>query len=202
MQEPQPDITDYRLIQRVQAGDTEAFEILFTRYNVRIYGQAVHLLDNEAEAEEVMQEVFLTLYEKARTFRGDAALSTWLYRVTANATLSRLRRRTQRQEISMDDYRPQFQDDGHHLMWPVVDWSQNIEHHVAQEEVRRLLREAIEDLRPVDKLVVVLSGLEGLSNREVGDVLALSVSAVKARLHRARLCLRGKLAAALAPSAS
>jgi RNA polymerase sigma-70 factor (ECF subfamily) len=181
-------------------GDTEAFEVLFRRYNARVYRQAANLLDNEAEAEEVMQEVFLTLYEKAHTFRGDAAFSTWLYRLTANAALSRLRRRTRRQEVSIDDYLPRFQDDGHHLLRPVIDWSQNLENNFAQEEARQLLREAIEELRPVDKLVVVLSDLEGLSNREVGDVLELSVSAVKARLHRARLFLRGKLAATLVPS--
>ena len=200
MRSPQSDIEDYQLIQRMQAGDAAAFEALFERYSARVCHQAMHLLDNEAEAEEVMQEVFLALYEKAHTFRGDAAFSTWLYRLTANATLNRLRRRIKRQEVSLDDYLPQFQDDGHHRVRPVVDWSQNLESDFAQEEARRLLRVAIEGLRAVDKLVVVLSDLEGLSNQEVADVLELSVSAVKARLHRARLFLRGKLAATFAPS--
>ena len=107
-----------------------------------------------------------------------------------------------RPEVSMEEHLPQFRDDGHHLVRPVVDWSQNLERDVAQQEVRRLLREAIEQLRPIDKAVVVLSDLEELSNREVGDVLGLSVSAVKARLHRARLLLRGKLTVTLAPSRS
>lgn len=202
MQDLPSDTADHQLVLRVQAGNTEAFETLFKRYNVRVYQQAMHLLGNEAEAEEIMQEVFLTLYEKAHTFRAEAAFSTWLYRLTVNAALSRLRRRMRRPEVSMEEHLPQFHDDGHHLVRPVVDWSQNLERDVAQQEVRRLLREAIEQLRPIDKAVVVLSDLEELSNREVGDVLGLSVSAVKARLHRARLLLRGKLTVTLVPSRS
>lgn len=194
------DTTDHRLVQRVQAGDTEAFELLFKRYNVRVYHQAMHLLNNEAEAEEIMQEVFLTLYEKAHTFRAEAAFSTWLYRLTANAALSRLRRRKRRPEVSMEEHLPRFREDGHHLVRPIVDWSQNLENKASQQEISRLLRQAIEQLRPIDKSVLVLSDLEGLSNQEVGDVLGLSVSAVKSRLHRTRMFLRGQLSATLASS--
>jgi RNA polymerase sigma-70 factor (ECF subfamily) len=95
--------------------------------------------------------------------------------------------------VSLDDYLPRFQEDGHHLVRPVVDWSQNIEDRVADNEFRRLLDQAIEQLGPVDKAVVVLSDLEGMRDREIAEILGLSVSAVKARLHRARLFLRGWL---------
>jgi DNA-directed RNA polymerase specialized sigma24 family protein len=115
---------DQWLIEQLQAGDTEAFEVLFKRYAARVSRQAMHLLDNEAEAEEVTQEVFLTLYEKAITFRGDAALG-------------RLRHRKRHSEVSMDDYLPRFRDDGHHLVRPVVDWSSDLERGVASEELRR-----------------------------------------------------------------
>jgi RNA polymerase sigma-70 factor (ECF subfamily) len=194
------DVDEHVLIERLQAGDAAAFEALFRRYGAAVSRQAMTLLGNEAEAEEVMQDVFLTLYEKAHTFRGDAALSTWLYRLTANAALSRLRRRKRRPEVALDDYLPQFRDDGHHLVRPVVDWSQDVERCYAAEELRRLLQQAIEVLRPVDKAVLVLSDVEELSNRDIGDILGLSVQAVKARLHRARLCLRGQLAVALGHS--
>jgi RNA polymerase sigma-70 factor (ECF subfamily) len=197
MQALQSDMVEVQLIHRVQAGDAAAFETLFQRYSIKVYRQAMHLLNNEAEAEDTLQEVFLTVYEKANTFRGDSAFSTWLYRLTANAALSRLRRRKRRPEILMDDYLPQFQDDGHHLVRPVVDWSHNLESDFAREETQRLLRQAIEALQPTDKAVVVLSDLEGLSNQEIGEVLGLSVPAVKARLHRVRLFLRGMLAASL-----
>jgi RNA polymerase sigma-70 factor (ECF subfamily) len=184
------------LVRRVQTGDAEAFEVLFRSYGAKVSRQAMNFLGNEAEAEEVVQEVFLTLFEKARTFRGDAALSTWLYRLTANAALSRLRRRKRRPEVALDDYLPRFRSDGHHLIRPVVDWSQDLEHGFATEEMCTLLRQAIAELPPLDKTVVVLSDLEELSNQEIGEVLGLSVPAVKARLHRARLFLRGRLAVA------
>lgn len=190
------------LMARLQQGDAEAFATLFRRYSARTSRQAMHLLGNEAEAEEVVQEVFLTLYEKASTFRGDTALATWLYRLTANAALSRLRRRKRSPEVAIDDYLPQFRDDGHHLVRPVVDWSQDVERCYATEELRRLLHQAIEELQPLDKAVLVLSDLEELSNHDIGEILGLSVPAVKARLHRARLFLRGKLAVALGHSPS
>jgi len=193
---------EVELMRDVQHGNTEAFEQLFARYSPKIYRQALHLLGNDAEAEEIMQEVFLTLYEKASTFRGDAAVSTWLYRLTANAAISRLRRRTRRQEVLIDDYLPQFQADGHHREQPVIDWSHNLEQSLMRDETHQLLRQAIDELRPLDKAVVVLSDLEELPQRETGEILGLSVAAVKARLHRARLFLRGRLAASLGYASS
>jgi RNA polymerase sigma-70 factor (ECF subfamily) len=190
------------LMRDVQHGNTEAFEQLFARYSPKIYRQALHLLGNDAEAEEIMQEVFLTLYEKATTFRGDAAVSTWLYRLTANAAISRLRRRTQRQEVLIDDYLPQFQADGHHQERPLIDWSLELEQSLVRDEAHQLLRQAINALQPLDKAVVVLSDLEELSQRETGEILGLSVAAVKARLHRARLFLRGRLATSLGDMSS
>lgn len=161
----------------------------------------MHLLHHEAEAEEVIQEVFLTVYEKAHTFRGEAAFTTWLYRLTANAALSRLRRRQRRPEVSIADDLPRFAADGHHAVRPVVDWSQDLERQSANRQVCQLLQAAIETLQALDKAVLVFSDLDGLSNQEIADMLGLSVSAVKSRLHRARLFLRGKLATVFTPSA-
>jgi RNA polymerase sigma-70 factor, ECF subfamily len=185
------------LLQRLQTGDAAAFETFFSHYGPKIARQALHLFGNDAEAEEVMQEVFLTFYEKAHTFRGDAALLTWLYRLTANAALTRLWCRKRRPEVSIDDYLPRFGDDGHHTARPVVDWSNDLEHRYATAELRRLLHEAIEALPPLDQAKVVLSDLEELPNKDIGNILGLSVPAVKARLQRARLFLRGKLTVAL-----
>jgi RNA polymerase sigma-70 factor, ECF subfamily len=196
----QPPEDEHNLLQRVQTGDAEAFATLFMRYSGKVSRQAMHLLGNESEAEEVLQEVFLTVYEKAHTFRGDATFSTWLYRLTANTALSRLRYRQRHPEVSLDDYLPAFREDGHHLVRPVVDWSLDLEDDVATAEVQQLLRQVIEALPSLDKAVVVLSDIEELSNRDIGTILGLSVPAVKARLHRARLYLRGRLATTLGNS--
>ncbi len=185
------------LIQRVKTGDHEAFDALFQRHFPTVYRQAFRVVGNQAEAEEVVQEVFLTLYEKAQTFRGASAFSTWLYRITINAALSKLRRRKRREELSLDDYLPRFREDGHHLVRPVVDWSNELEGRLAKEQIYRLIQDALDQLPPVDKAVVLLSDVEGLSDREIGTTLGLTVSAVKARLHRSRLVLRGKLAVSL-----
>jgi RNA polymerase sigma-70 factor (ECF subfamily) len=196
----QAEVTEQELVQRVQAGDPEAFDALFRQHFAKVSRQAMHLLGNATEAEEVTQEVFLAVYEKAHTFRGDAAFATWLYRLTANAALSRLRRRTRSKEVAIEDYLPQFRPEGHHLVRPVVDWSANLEERLADAQLQQLLREAIELLRPLDKAVLVLSDFEDLSNKEIGEALGLTVLAVKARLHRARLFLRGQLAVTLGHS--
>jgi RNA polymerase sigma-70 factor (ECF subfamily) len=150
----------------------------------------------------VVQEVFLTVYEKAQMFRGHSAFSTWLYRITMNAALTKLRHRKRSEAVSLDDFLPRFGEDGRHLQRPVVDWSKDLERRLADEEVHRLLLRALDQLPPMDRTVVVLSDLEGHSDREIGAALGLSVGAVKARLHRARLFLRGKLMVKLGYSAA
>jgi RNA polymerase sigma-70 factor (ECF subfamily) len=190
------------LIERVKTGDSDAFEALFRRYGTKVYGQAFNITGNAADAEEVVQEVFLTVYQKVKTFRGESAFSTWLYRLTFNAALSRLRRQKKRETVSIEDYLPRFAEDGHHLVRPVVDWSQEIEQRLTCESLRRILREALDLLSPTDRAVVVMSDLEGIPNREIAEAVGLTVTAVKARLHRARLFLRGKLSVHLGHSAA
>ena len=198
----QPAEEEGSLVERVKAKDAQALEALYRRYCSRVYRQAIALVGNEAEAEEVVQEVFLTLYEKAKTFRGEAAFSTWLYRLATNAALTRLRRRKRTKEVSYEDYLPKYEPDGHHLgpEGSVVDWSQDVDKLLASKELHGILRQALDQLRPVDKAVVMLSDLEGVPNREIGKALGLSVPAVKIRLHRARLILRGRLAVTLGHS--
>lgn len=194
------DEAEHALIEKVKAGDHGAFETIFRRYITRVHRQAYRLIGNEAEAEEVVQDVFLVIYEKVGTFRGDSAFSTWLYRLTLNVALTKLRRRKTGKEISIDDYLPRFQEDGHHRVRPVVDWSREFDERLQREESQRLIQQALDQLPPKDKAVIVLSDLEGVSNREISEALGLSIPAVKARLHRARLFLRGRLAVSLGHS--
>ncbi|MGE5444281.1 MAG: RNA polymerase sigma factor [Ignavibacteriales bacterium] len=191
-----PSDKEQMLIERVKAGDHRAFESIFDRYVSRVYRQALRLTGNEADAEDVVQEVFLLAYRKARTFQGKSEFSTWLYRLTMNAALTKIRQRKREKEVSLDDYLPKFREDGHHIM-PVVDWSQDIHKLVAGNEINQIIRKALDQLSPVDRAVVMMSDLEDMSNREVGEALGLTIQAVKARLHRARLFLRGKLSASL-----
>lgn len=185
------------LIERVKAGDQKAFETIYLRYVNRVYRQAFKLMGNAHDAEEVVQEVFVLVYKKTRSFLGKSEFSTWLYRLTTNAALTKLRQRKREKEVSLDEYMPKFRKDGHHLVRPVVDWTQNIDRFVAIKEFHQIIREAMDELSPIDKAVVVMSDLEEMSNPEISETLGITVQAVKARLHRARLFLRGKLTANL-----
>ena len=108
--------------KRVKAGDYGAFEAIFRQHVSRVYRQAFKLIGNEAETEEVVQEVFLAVHQKVKTFRGESVFSTWLYRLTTNVALSRLRKRKRTKEVLLDDYLPRFQEDGHHEVRPVFNW--------------------------------------------------------------------------------
>jgi len=200
--EQSADDDEHLLIAQMKAGDHEAFDALFQRHFPTVYRQAFRLVGNQAEAEEIVQEVFLTIYEQAKTFRGESAFSTWLYSITMNTDLTRLSRRRRTEELPLDDYLPRYRGDGHHLVRPVVDWSNELEGRLAAAELSHLLQEAIAQLQPMDRAVVMLSDMEGLSDRDISTALGLTVPAVKARLHRSRLFLRGKLAVSLGYSPS
>lgn len=188
------------LIERLKAGDEEALEALFALYSPKLYNVAYRILGEVADTQEVIQDVFWTAYRKAKTFQGNSQFSTWLYRLTINAALGRIRRSKKNQEVEYEEFLPKFQEDGHHLVRPVVDWSDTLDENYAQKEIQQFLKDALDLLKPIDKSVVVLSDLEGMSDKEIAAAVGITVSAVKTRLHRARLFLRGKLAVQLGHS--
>jgi len=187
-----PDLTE--VIERLKSGDQGALETIFNLYSVKLYNIALRILGEPADTEEIIQDVFWTVYRKAKSFQGNSQFSTWLYRLTVNAALGKIRRRKNNKEVDYEEYLPKFQTDGHHRVRPVVDWSDNLDEQYSKHELQEVLGKALNELKPLDKSVVVLSDLEGLSDKEIAVSLGLSVSAVKTRLHRARLFLRGKLA--------
>jgi RNA polymerase sigma-70 factor (ECF subfamily) len=187
-----PDLT--AVIERLKSGDQGALETIFNLYSVKLYNIALRILGEPADTEEIIQDVFWTVYRKAKSFQGNSQFSTWLYRLTVNAALGKIRRRKNNKEVDYEEYLPKFQTDGHHSVRPVVDWSDNLDEQYSKHELQEVLGKALNELKPLDKSVVVLSDLEGLSDKEIAVSLGLSVSAVKTRLHRARLFLRGKLA--------
>ncbi|HEX7232390.1 MAG TPA: sigma-70 family RNA polymerase sigma factor [Candidatus Binatia bacterium] len=189
-------------MDRLKAGDERALEAIFNLYSGKLYNVAHKILGDIADTEEVIQDVFWTAFRKAKSFQGNAQFSTWLYRLTVNAALGRLRRSKRNKEVQYEEYLPKFSDDGHHLVRPVVDWSDTLDQKYAQQELHHFLAGALDSLKPLDKSVVVLSDLEGLSDKEISATLGLTVSAVKTRLHRARLFLRGQLAVHLGHSAA
>jgi RNA polymerase sigma-70 factor (ECF subfamily) len=189
-------------IERLKTGDQETFEAIFNLYSPKLYNVALRILGEAADTEEVIQDVFWTVYRKAKSFQGKSQFSTWLYRLTVNAALGKIRRSKKNKEVQYEEFLPKFEKDGHHTVRPVVDWSDTLEENYAKHEMQTLLAVALAQLKPMDKSVIVLSDLEGLSDKEIADATGLTVAAVKTRLHRARLFLRGKLAVHLGHSAS
>jgi RNA polymerase sigma-70 factor (ECF subfamily) len=190
---------DRGLIDGLQRGEPEAVAALIDRYGARIHRVAARLLGDARDAEEITQDVLMKVVRKIGTFRGEAAFSSWLYRVTANAAYERLRVRRLRAEVPLDPLLAVFDGDGSHAE-PVVDWSTRLDDPAAAEETRSAIERGIGRLPATSRAVLVLRDVEGLTNEEVGRALGLTVAAVKSRLHRARLFLRQELAQVFVPS--
>ena len=175
-------------------GDETVFDEIVGRYADRIYGFALRITRNTSDAEEVFQEVFLTLTKKLGTFRGESKFSSWLYRVTVNASYMYLRSQKKHElNISLENYYPY--DEKGSLMGKIMDkdWSSRPDIIIFSKEAMRIIDESINDLPESYRTVFHLRDIEGLSNEEVADVLEISIPAVKSRLHRARLFLRDRI---------
>lgn len=189
--------TDQDLVQATLDGDYDAFEVLFQRYSDRVYGIALGMVRNDAEAQDIVQETFLAAFRKLHTFRQESPFRGWLFRIATNASLMKLRTRRRRPEVPLEVRRPGFDDDGSHER-PIVDWSPIAAQVLETEELGVRLRTAIDELPEKYRLVLRMADYDHLSMREIGAALDLSVPAVKTRLHRARLSVRESLSAYLA----
>lgn len=187
---------EQELVARLRRGDAAALETLMGEYASRVYRLAHGITRNEADAEEVVQDVFLTLFRKIDTFEGRAALGSWLYRVATNAALIKRRGKRLEMEVSLEEHLPTFLADGHRAgdrAWVLADWSQTPEDELFSRETQTILTRAIEGLPDHYRAVLVLRDIEGLSNEEAAEALGKSVGTVKSRLHRARMTLREQL---------
>ncbi len=179
---------DALLVRRLKAGDADALETVFNTYSKKLYAVALRMIGAAADAEEVIQDVFWTVFRKIHSFQGKARFSTWLYRLTVNAALGKIRRRKRHRELACEALH-KFREGG----GPAADWADTLDEKYARIQMQRLLGRALEQLQPIDKTVVVLSDLEGMSDQEIAAAVGLTVSAVKSRLHRARVLLRERL---------
>lgn len=168
-------------------------EFVFREYAPRIFHIAKRMLGNDADAEDVTQDVLLQVIRKLDTFRGDSQLSTWLHRVTVNAALAHRQKRANRQKRETSD--TDFESlEGAAPSGPVKKWNTTPDDIVLAAEQAETIEKAITELPEPFRDVYVLADVEGLTNAEIGDMLGLSVPAVKSRLHRARLRMRDALA--------
>ena len=182
--------TDAQLIKEFKRGDNQSFEILINRYADRAYGLASRMLKNQEDAEEVLQDVFTTVFKKISSFEGKSSFASWFYRITVNSALMKIRKRKQNRSIALEDAIPAFHDSSSLR----TSDTQEADVLTQRKQIQQALEEAISKLPEEYRGVYVLRDIDGLSSRQVGKMLKLSIPAVKSRLHRGRLMLRRKLA--------
>jgi RNA polymerase sigma-70 factor (ECF subfamily) len=183
------DLPDADLVKRAQAGRTEAFDVLAGRYADKVHRLTYRVLRNEEDAEDALQEAFLSAYRNLGRFEGKSTFSTWLYRVAMNAALMRLRKRREGM-VSLEQPRDREESQ---VTLQLADWGRGPIEETLNDELRDALSAAVDSL-PEDLVqVFLLREVEGMSNAEAAEILELTVPAVKSRLHRARLALRDYL---------
>lgn len=196
MQGRGPEPGDEELAARAAAGDESAFEELVHRYHARAYRLAYRVTGGDGDAQDAVQDAFLQVFRKMSSFRGEARFSTWLFRIVANAALMQRRSRSRRPGESLEGYLPRFDGDGRHASPPSELLAPA---HVEERLDRRMLAEkaleGVDRLPEPYRLAFVLRDLEEMPTAEVAQVLGLEQAAVRQRVHRARLLLRGYLGA-------
>lgn len=180
------------LVKDFQAGNLDAYDKIVELYQKRIYALSFNLMRNQMDAQDVAQEVLLTLFKKIHTFQGKSAFSSWVYRITINSSYMKLRSKKKEPKISIDELLPSFNSTGFQQE-KIQDWSENTESLLFTNETREIINKAVGLLPEKEKVVFLLRDVEGLSTEKVSEVLDLTIPAVKSRLHRARLFLRKKL---------
>lgn len=178
--------------------EAPAFEELVRANIGRLRGTARRLLRSESEADDAVQEAFIQAYQALPNFRGDASPATWLHRIVVNTSLMRLRRRRPESLGDVDELQPRFAANGH-LADPGIRWNdaEDLERLAERKETRDRVRRIIENLPEIHRTVLVLRDIEEMSTKETAELLDIGPSAVKTRLHRARLALKVRLEADL-----
>jgi RNA polymerase sigma-70 factor (ECF subfamily) len=186
---------EQELIVRMQAGDMTAVTDLASSYGPRIHQLAFRYLKNWEDAEEVTQDVLMKVHRKIDAFRGDAALSSWIYRITFNTAMSRLRNGRFRRpfEVSRQETLSTDAVADRQLPHEPADWSSLADDHVLRGEMRERLIGALTHLPEVYRVPVILRDINGLSTEEASAVLRVKPQTLKSRLHRGRLILREHL---------
>ncbi len=188
---------DTELVERMRAGDESAVADLAADYGPRVLQLAYRYTRNREDAEEVAQDVLLKVYQKIEAFRGDAALSSWIYRITFNTAMSRLRREKAQREAKAEAVPPQPVPEAvspANATDEPADWSGLADDELLRGQLRRRLASALQELPPIYRLPVLLRDIHGLSTEEASARLQVKDQTLKSRLHRGRLILRDRLA--------
>lgn len=185
-----PGDLDTAIIEGLRAGDDRAFELLVRTYVGPLRAVALRLLQNQADADDAVQEALLSAFRGFANFRADARLATWLHRIVVNAALGRLRRTRREDEAhDLDPLLPRFSEAGYPEQFHQP-WVSTIDDLVARAETRESVRRMIDRLPESYRTVLILRDIEEVDTAEAAELLGISTAALKVRLHRARQALR------------
>ena len=185
------------LIARLQVGEEAAYRTLVESHGGRMLAVARRYLRSDDDAQDAVQDAFLSAFRSIGGFKGDARLSTWLHRIVVNAALMKIRTKERKPEQLIEDLLPRFLEDGHHVDPPAL-WPEGVDEMLERAETRQFVREKIEALPDSYRTVLMLRDIEELNTEDTASLLEISPNAVKIRLHRARQALRQLLDADLA----
>jgi RNA polymerase sigma-70 factor (ECF subfamily) len=191
-----PPPSEEALIARMRARDASAVADLDSTYRARIQQLALRYVRTPEDAEEIAQDVLMKVYSKIDAFRGDAALSSWIYRITFNTAMSRLRgqRAAQAHEIPGLNLPPDVEESGGRARREPADWSSLGDEVILRSQLRSRLASALKDLPEIYRTPVILRDLRGMTTEEASEQLGIKEQTLKSRLHRGRLFLRERLA--------
>jgi RNA polymerase sigma-70 factor (ECF subfamily) len=178
------------LIKKSQSGDVESFELLISSYDKRAYNIAYRIMGNEEDAKDMAQEALLRVFKSLKDFKGQAAFSTWLYRIVTNVCLDELRRRKNEKYVSIDST---IHTDSGELHMELCSDKETPENIYERVEQRELIKNAIKEMSEDYRSVIILRDIQGFSYEEISVILDCSLGTVKSRINRARTMLRDKL---------
>lgn len=188
-----PDDPDGPVLQRVVEGDVESFGVLVERHQERLWRVCERLLGDPDEARDAVQEAFLKAFRGAAGYRPQGRVYTWLYRIAVNHCLNRLRRRRVVRFLSFSSRGGKDEDENEPASWDPADTGPDAERRLASRRRWLRIRSAVEALPDGQRVVLVLAKFEGLSYREIAEVLGITIGAVESRLVRAMRRLSAEL---------
>jgi RNA polymerase sigma-70 factor, ECF subfamily len=193
-------VNEAALLAALKAGEEWAFETMIRLHGGRLLAVARRFTRNDDDAKDVLQSAYLNAFRAVGAFEGNCQLSTWLHRIVVNTALMKLRSRKRKPEESIEALLPSFQDDGHHVE-QFSEWSTPADALLERQQTRATVRTCIQQLPDSYRLVLLLRDIEERSTQEAADILGITPTAVKVRLHRARQALSTLLRRQYAPSA-
>ena len=187
-----PDVSEQALLEAARAGDRKAMDALLEKYQAPIYRFGMKMCGDPEDAKDILQETLLAVVRNVRDFRGGSAVSTWLYTIARSFCIKKRRR-----SKFAPDHEESLEAESDREARSIPDANRAPDEVMHAKQVKRVLEEAIGELDPIYREVLVLRDVEGLSAPKVSEVLGISVEAVKSRLHRARIAVRARVAPVL-----